>query len=119
MNRICFIHLGHMNNNLLYPFGIHKYCPHITNNVRTNNKHIYTNNKCIQTSPRIRKRELLPQPFGPHTKTFIPAFTYKIKICINKISSNGKMTILFKQQNKFIATENAKYGLYRCAICKC
>lgn len=27
------------------------------------------------TSPRIRKSELLPQPLGPHTSTFMPAFT--------------------------------------------
>ena len=31
----------------------------------------------LHTSPRIRKRELLPQPLGPHTSTFMPDLTSK------------------------------------------
>lgn len=36
------------------------------------NKHINR-----PTSPRILKRDDLPQPFGPHTRTFIPDLTSK------------------------------------------
>jgi len=32
----------------------------------------------LPTPPSIRNSELFPQPFGPHTSTFTPDFTWHI-----------------------------------------
>lgn len=39
--------------------------------------HFETESSLLLTSPRILKRDDLPQPFGPQTRTFIPDLTSK------------------------------------------